>query len=118
MTSIVKKIVLLCATIAFTNTVSAQNWPIFSTQDLNQDYIKINHDPLLNAESKFYDNLYRYDLDLNKRNIHFLNILIICNKADVKLMPQDKESIEDKTIYTVYINDTELEKIEIKRKRH
>ena len=117
MTSIVKKILLLCATIAFTNTVSAQNWPTFSTQD-NQNYIKINHDQLLNAESKFYDNLYRYDLDLNECNLQFLNILIICNKADIKLMPQDKESLEDKTIYTVYINDTELEKIEIKRKHH
>jgi hypothetical protein len=115
MASFVKKISLLLIIVTFTNIASAQNWPIFSTKDY-QDYIKLDH--LLDAETKFYDNLYRYDLDLNGPNLQLLNVLIICNKADVKLMPQDKESLEDKTIYIVYINNTELGKIDIKRKNH
>lgn len=117
MTKFTQKMLFLLIGIVFSNAVSAKNWPIFSTKNMNQPYIKITQ--LLNSETKFYDDTYRYDIVLNESVIELLNVLIsVSNTSNTKLIPLNKETEANENIYNIYLNDNEIGKIEMKRKHH
>lgn len=112
----IQKAVFLLVIIVFSNNVLAYDWPIFSTKDMGQPYIEL--DQLFNVETKFYDDVYRYDLDLNGPNIELLNVLMIMsNTSMIEFIPIDKTVQENTTTYTIYLNRVQISKIDIKRKK-
>lgn len=120
MNKALQKIVFFIAIVALTNTLSAQNWPVFSTHLYPSDYIELNRP--FNSDTHYSDSVYTYDIDntinqyqniltdpdaivyANNQSIETKNTInfILENKISrILLLPKDNTLEEDTMCYHI-----------------
>lgn len=112
MTRLTQKFVFFVALISFANIVSAHNWPVFSTQNINQEHILL--DVAFGEEAGYTDENYGYDLDATAPLFPLIN-QTINNKAILLLTPTIEESEANEMFYNIIFNDINLGQINMTR---
>ncbi|MDP3533000.1 MAG: hypothetical protein Q8S31_06910 [Alphaproteobacteria bacterium] len=112
MTKFMQKIVFFVAMITFTNAVSAHNWPIFSTNNINENHITL--DVAFNEDAGYADEHYGYDVDTTSPLYALINQSINSN-AMLLLTPTIEESEENEISYNIIFNGTNVGAINMTR---
>jgi hypothetical protein len=114
MNKFIKKIVFFVAILTFTNVASANDWPIFSNDDIMGDPSVLLDKPF-SKEIKYTDGFYNYYLDLNSPYLDVINT-IINNQGFIQLLPISEErSNPNEKSYFIYIPNNETNVITINR---
>jgi hypothetical protein len=112
MTKFMQKFVFFVSFITLANTVSAHNWPVFSTNNINEPHITL--DVAFDAEAGYADELYGYDIKSTEPLFALIN-QSINNNALLLLTPTIEESAENEISYNIIFNGTNVGAINITR---
>ena len=127
MTKFMQKIVFFVTMITITNAVSAYNWPVFSTTNIEEAHIIL--DVPFNEEAGYADEHYGYGIDSTSALFALIN-QSIDNEAMLLLTPTIEESEENEISYNIIFNGTNVgainmtrttlnnEKIQIRKTKH
>jgi hypothetical protein len=115
MTKFMQKIVFFVAMITFTNAVSADNWPIFSTHNINENHITL--DVPFSEEAGYADEHYGYEINAESPLFPMINLYIDNQLAPLQLIPTIGESEENEILYTIIFNGGNVGTINITREK-
>ncbi|MDP1723238.1 MAG: hypothetical protein Q8L85_00860 [Alphaproteobacteria bacterium] len=112
MSKFMQKIVFFVAILTFTNAVSADNWPIFSTHNIDEEHITL--DVPFNEEAGYADEHYGYNIDTALPLCALIN-QSINNEAMLLLTPTIEESEANEMTYNIFFNGTNVSIINMTR---
>ncbi|MDP1723237.1 MAG: hypothetical protein Q8L85_00855 [Alphaproteobacteria bacterium] len=115
MTKFIQKILIFITFLTSTNSLFAQKWPYFSTEEIKGNYIELNKS--FKKSSKIKDSTYQYYIKHPSEFRKPINNHVETKKSSVLLIPDEEKSTKKKVKYFIFINDYMTGTTDIHRKK-